>query len=615
MKAVIRYCKCGCGQIIDKSKYKNSVYLPSHYIRKPLTEEQKRKRSEKSKRTCLERYGVDNSSKNKEIIDKIRNNAIQRNSDPNIKRQIQDKRIRTTRDRYGVDCITQSDQMKEKSKQTCLERYGSEYSLQNESIKEKCKRTCLDKYGVEYAVQSEQMKEKSRQTCLERYGVDNASKAAEVIEKIKQHNLDKYGVEWSHQIPEVIDKGKKTCLSRYGVDNVFKLERVRNKFKETFLSKYGVDNPTKCPDIVEKSTKWIKDISWNRIQNQSNWIPLFSKEEFKGWKIPNSDDRIFYKFKCIKCGRIEEFNSSLLLRCPICYPNNSRSHQENKVLEYIQTLISEPIISNDREILNGQELDIVIPSRKLAFEYNGLYWYSTSFCHDSHYHINKTKKCLEKGIQLIHIFEDDWIYNENVVKSRIRNLLGVYDKTVYARKCEVRFVEDSSYLLFLDENHIQRYIPSSYAVGLYYENELISLMTFGKYRKSMGRKSVENEYEMYRFCNKIGYHIPGAASKLFMFFVRNIKPHKVISYADRCWSQGNLYEKLGFQFIKLTNPNYWYVKGYKRENRYIYRKSQLLKLLKNFDEKQSEQQNMINNGYNIVYDCGSLLFEWVNQNI
>lgn len=164
----------------------------------------------------------------------------------------------------------------------------------------------------------------------------------------------------------------------------------------------------------------------------------------------------------------------------------------------------------------------------------------------------------------------------------------------------------------MNENHIQRYIPS-YAIGLYYENELVSVMTFGKYRRSMGRKSISNEYEMYRFCNKLGYHIPGAASRLFKYFVKHIQPYKVISYADRCWSQGNLYEKLGFTFIKLTAPNYWYVKGYKRENRYIYRKSQLSKLLQNFNPNETEQQNMINNGYSIIYDCGSLLYEWVNS--
>lgn len=117
-----------------------------------------------------------------------------------------------------------------------------------------------------------------------------------------------------------------------------------------------------------------------------------------------------------------------MLRCQTCYPDNTKSQQETEISDYIRTIISDPVINNDREILNGKELDIVIPSRKLAFEYNGLYRHSSYFCKDSNYHIAKTNECLQKGIQLIHIFEDDWIYNENVVKSRIRNLLGVYDK-------------------------------------------------------------------------------------------------------------------------------------------------------------------------------------------
>jgi hypothetical protein len=131
------------------------------------------------------------------------------------------------------------------------------------------------------------------------------------------------------------------------------------------------------------------------------------------------------------------------------------------------------------------------------------------------------------------------------------------------------------------------------------------LITFGKCRFDK-----KHEWELLRFCNKLGYHIPGSASKLLKYFERNYQPKSLVSYADRRWSCGKVYEKLGFKFIHTSAPNYWYFKNNSLllESRVKYQKHKLKNLLEKFDENKTEIQNMISNGYNAIYDCGNKVY-------
>jgi hypothetical protein len=132
-------------------------------------------------------------------------------------------------------------------------------------------------------------------------------------------------------------------------------------------------------------------------------------------------------------------------------------------------------------------------------------------------------------------------------------------------------------------------------------------MTFGKCRFDK-----KHEYELLRFCNKLGYHIPGSASKLLKYFEKNYNPKSLISYADRRWSQGKLYKSLNFKFIKNILPNYWYLKNNntsKLFSRIKYQKHKLKNILENFDESKTEVENMKANGYNRIFDCGNMVFE------
>jgi len=267
---------------------------------------------------------------------------------------------------------------------------------------------------------------------------------------------------------------------------------------------------------------------------------------------------------------INHLNGCGCQKCGMLY-----SRDEIEIGDYIASIIGEEnIIRNDRSILDGCEIDIYIPSLRLAFEIDGLYWHS-EIKKDNKYHLQKTIECEKNNIQLIHIFEDEWKYKRDICESRISNLLGV-NKRVFGRKCNIEVVDKKTAKKFFTENHIQGNVNASIIYGLKYNGELVSAMSFGGYRKNMGRNTCENSYEMLRFCNKLGYNIIGGASKLFKHFIKHNKPIEVISYADRRWSMGRLYEKLNFKFIHESEPSYFYIIGNERKNRFGFRKDVLI---------------------------------------
>jgi hypothetical protein len=128
-------------------------------------------------------------------------------------------------------------------------------------------------------------------------------------------------------------------------------------------------------------------------------------------------------------------------------------------------------------------------------------------------------------------------------------------------------------------------------------------MTFGSLRKNMGRKSIDGHYELLRFCNKLYTSVVGGADKLLKYFIKTYNPKEITSYADRRWSQGDLYEKLGFEFIHNSKTNYFYINKGKREHRFKYRKDILVK--EGFDKNKTEREIMKERGFNRIYDCGN----------
>jgi possible homing endonuclease len=328
------------------------------------------------------------------------------------------------------------------------------------------------------------------------------------------------------------------------------------------------------------------------------------------------DKEIFYKnhkFKPRKKGKFKLFSIKKLPKSPkppklpeIKIKTEVKPKLILKSNSEIKNYIFNNIDIEDKELdVNG--VDILFKNHNLAVNCIELESHSEGkdFTIDRNYHLNQTNKCLEQGIQLLQIFDGEdlelWL---SMIKSR----LGL-SKRIFARKCTIREVNSSDIKEFLEMNHIQGYIQSKVNIGLFYDDELVSVMTF-----SMPRFNKKYEYELIRFCSKRNYNIIGAASKLWKYFVNKYNPKSVITYANRRFSKGNVYTALGFTFIEAINPNYFYFKSGELElsSRVKFQKHKLKDKLNTFDENLSEAENMFNNDYRRIYDCGNLKFEWIN---
>lgn len=172
--------------------------------------------------------------------------------------------------------------------------------------------------------------------------------------------------------------------------------------------------------------------------------------------------------------------------------------------------------------------------------------------------MKKTEKCNQKGIRLIQIFEDEFETNDDIVKSSLTHIFGKTPNRIYARKCNVKMVNEEEAKEFLDENHLQGYIKSERYYGLFSDEQLISIMSFNL------KDEIEKSYNVDRFCTKKYTSIIGGASKLLSYFITDVSPSQIIATVDRRWSNGNLYKKLGFSFDYYTNPTSYYFQNNKR---------------------------------------------------
>lgn len=466
------------------------------------------------------------------------------------------------------------------------------------------KRSIKEGYGIycslECTNKNKEHKEKVKKTNIKKYGGISPIHSDDIKYKIKKTNIEKYGVDNTWKRLDLVENG---FIKNHGVKHVSEVSGVSERRSITNMKKYGHKNNISIDEVYQKSltTKRLKFL-----------------ENYDKYSFYNCDGHIL-TVHCDECSSIYDIDRNLfkyrdsvnINPCTKCNPINEHvSIQEKDLQKFINTL-NVDVIFNDRELVKPKEIDILIPSHKLAIEFDGLYWHSDVYV-DNNYHLNKTKLVNSCGYELIHIFEDEWINKSDIVKSVIKNRLGIYDDRVYARKCVIKEIDNKTYNNFLNENHIQGCVKSKIKLGLFYNNDLVSVMSFGGLRKSLGHTSKDGSYEMLRFCNKLNTSVVGGASKLFKYFITNYKPKQIISYSDNRYFNGSLYNKLGFVYEKDTTPNYYYISnGVNRENRFKFRKDILVK--EGFDPNKTEKEIMNQRGYNRIYDCGNKKWVWHNH--
>ena len=481
----------------------------------------------------------------------------------------------------------------EKTCPTCELPFNISYRKKHQVY---CSKSCAQKNPTTIL----KMVSSQKSTSLKKYGVDHPMKSMSVVENFKTSMVKKYGVTSALKLEKFVDKADNTRFERYG-DAGYNNTDLR---KKTCIERYGVDNPGKVQSIVDSATTKRKNNHYEfllKYCSDQGVEFLCSKENYKGYHFSNE-----YEFKCISCQR--RFLGTVYalenIFCDYCHPERISSLEED-VYKFLQSILKkeEVIIRKDRTVLVGKELDFYVPSKKLAIEMNGLYWHSE---HGNgvkkNYHLNKTKSCAYHGISLLHIFENEWFNKRDIVKSIIKTSLGIPSVKVFARKCEVVRVNDSDKNVFLNKNHLQGEDKSTVKLGLKYKGELVSVMTFRK--SSRFEKNVE--WELTRFCNKLDTVIVGGAGKLFCHFLENYNPKMIVSYCDRRYFSGGVYQKLGFNFVKHTPPGYSVIidKYKDLRHRMSFQKHKLSKILKSFDPLKTEWVNLVENGYDRIWDCG-----------
>ena len=500
---------------------------------------------------------------------------------------------------YHKHCSTHCTQIdpltRKKSVDTYFKKTGYTHNMRNpesflnRKIDPDQMQKMAKKYWDNISDEDKEMRnQKIRDTCLEKYGVDNPFKD---IKHIQKKTFEKYGVINANKLDSVKEKIKKTNIKNFGFSSWYQTETCRNKHRE-----YHINNvKKKILDNIRRYNLNIKLIDLIKEDGYNfKFLCLDCNKEFI------LQDQMFY----IRIGRKEKI-------CLECNPFKAGnfSYLEKEVVNYIKSIYAGEVVEGSKKIINPLQIDIYLPDLKLGIEFNGLYYHSKA---DSGYHLNKTNMCEEKNIHLIHIYEDDWMKKRTIVESRIRNLLNK-NYVVYARKCQIKEINYKESKEFLEEHHIQGFVGYKYSLGLFLYDELVSIMSFGKMRRNLGQKIIkENEYELLRFCSCKGLTVTGAANRLFKHFIKNHNPEKIISYADRSWSTTNkktVYDILGFSFEKTTQPNYYYVIKGKRENRFKYRKSELVK--QGFNESLTENEIMAQRGILKIYDSGSLKYVWI----
>lgn len=602
----------------------------------PRTDEQKAESNAKRIKTTLEKYGVSNVAQSKDVYDKI---------------------VETNLKKYGVEHHQSLESQKEKVKKTNLERYGTTNGkvLKSKVIKpKKEKKVKLSKVKdtrkghyynngvitkkikegdeipegfVRGMLLSDELKEKrsakAKETFLKKYGVDNPAKSKEVLAKIQKTNLERYGVEYSAQSDIVKEKVKTMNLKKYGVEYSFQANEVKDKIKATNLERYGVDNPSKS-DIIK-----TRIVESNR-KNLGVDYPMQSKDvmdksrvtsfEKYGTEYPNQSDIVKSK---IDASTLEHYGVNRACKLDEFKQKVVDTNRERYGVDYTCLIYSGKLRGNDSsynrsfaELLddNGIKYEREFLLQKYSYDFkvgetlieiNPTATHNTHFNPygknriDANYHRDKSKLAKDSGYSVIHVF--DWDDVDKVVQ------LLKFRVTAYARKCDVKVVSEIDTNNYLDMYHLQGTCRGQkIRLGLYHDNQLVSLMTFGK-----SRFNKNCEYELLRYCSH--YNVVGGAEKLFNHFIKEYKPNSIVSYCDTSKFSGKVYDTLGFKCVKTNSPRkHWYSTKEKRHitDGLLLNQGYDRLFKENHGKGTSNEELILNRGYLPVYDCGQATYIW-----
>lgn len=538
--------------------------------------------------TCLERYG------NKDAVNSEHARELGR---------------QTSLKKRGTEYYMQSQEGKENFKKRSLEKYGTEHPMQSKQIQDKVKQTNLEKYNVEHYMQTQEGKDKVRakvdelyggfalehssssrkdyeKTMMERYGVNHPMKSPELVEKLKSNNLAKYGTEWAATTEEVNERRKKTNLERYGSENVFGSKEIQEKSKATCIEKYGVPNAMYNPELAKITSQRQQEAMVNKYGvNASVLVP-----EIREKMIATNMKRHGVPWY----GMSQEF----ALR--------SISKINEKFAADLEHL---GVMTSFEFLVDTRRYDLKVINSNTLVEIDPTYTHNSVVVpygdpHDNNYHLMKTKLAEENGYHCIHVFDwDDHMNIFNLVKKR---------EKIFARKCNIDIIDQKTAEIFTAKHHIQGSCRGQkITYGLFFEGELVEVMTFGK-----PRYNKNYDLELLRLCTRTGLEVVGGASKLFKRFIKDYPDKSILSYCDYAKFSGSIYTILGMKLSHVTPPAKVWSKGAKYITDNYLRQRGYDQIFKtSYGKGTSNEQLMLDNGWLPVYDCGQKVFVYEPEDL
>lgn len=438
--------------------------------------------------------------------------------------------------------------------------------------------------SIKCSTSSKQRQLNFEKTSLERYGVKSPKQLKAVTDKMQATNLIKYG-----HISN-LHSGEARLAIRQKISA--KIEQSMEKIRTTNLLKYGVKWQTQRSEFIFSTQKKHSE---NRLLRDEQRIEMLNGEFVLLEKHPD----LIHGWQH-SCGH-KFLSPSISLKCPNCKKHSSDIEQD--LYTFLSSVIDPSRIKRHARIFDNskKEVDFFIADLNIAVELNGCYWHRDEV--DAGAMLFKTNALAAKGVTLIHIWDYEWLKDRVKIENFIKSKLDT--KKIHGRKCTVREISAVVSNRFLIDHHRQSTAKSQIKLGLFYKDELVSVLTFGK-----SRYNKKIEWEIIRYCVLPCTTVLGGFAKMLRYFETKFNPASICTYADRAWGHGAVYQKHGFNFLKTTQPGYfWCNSSYDVLSRYETQLSKLPKVLPKFNSMLSESENMIAHRYWKCKNVGNNYFE------
>ena len=427
--------------------------------------------------------------------------------------------------------------------------------------------------------------------------IDSCGKKECTNKKRKTSNLERFGCDHPSQNKEVQQKTKETNNERFGCDNPMQNKEVQQKTKETNREKLGTDYPTQNEEVMKKiSEAWAAKTP----EEKEEIYRRVSEKLSEAWAAKTSEEKAEIHRKIIAT-TIQNHGR---------FPANNFGPAENSIRETLNSFGFD--FKSNYTLLSGKQIDMYDENKKIGIEYCGLHWHH-EFSPEPRlrdYHHNKCKILESKGIQLLTIFEDEWLTRQKQCLGHIKATLGICDKKLHGRKCIVKEVDKDVAQQFFDDYHIQgKNSLTIITFGLFYDNELVGVMSMGRHHR---QGSDDKQVVLDRLCFKDGISVNGGSSKLLnacKIWAKDNGYQRIISFSDNRWSAGKVYKAMGFTMEQESGPDYSYVNVNHPKER-ISKQSQQKKHTGCPADKTEVEWAHIN-GLARIWDCGKR--RWVME--